>query len=455
LNRERIHIVNPGETASGPVVYWMSRDQRVNDNWALIHAANEARKRRAPLAVVFNLVPEFLGATVRQYDFMLNGLREIEKSLQKLSIPFVLLTGKPATNIPLFLKKTGAGLLVKDFSPLKINRLWTKDVAARANIPIHEVDAHNIVPCRIAAGKQEFGAYTIRPRINRRLGEFFDDFPRLRKHAYPWPHKIVPINWQKIRGTIKVDNKVAAISWLHAGEKAARKVLKEFIAKRLISYDEKRNDPNENGQSNLSPYLHFGQISAQRAAMEIMKAAAGDGAKGAFLEELIIRRELSDNFCFYNNNYDNPDGFPDWAKRTLNDHRNDPREYSYSTDQFEMAETHDDLWNAAQKEMVITGKMQGFMRMYWAKKILEWTPNVEKAMIIAIYLNDKYELDGRDPNGYAGIAWSLGGVHDRAWGERDIFGKIRYMNFGGCKRKFDVAAYIEKISRLGALGKPS
>ena len=205
-----------------------------------------------------------------------------------------------------------------------------------------------------------------------------------------------------------------------------------------------RNDPLKNGQSNLSPYLHFGQIAAQRVALEVMGSSGPTDARKAFLEELIVRRELSDNFCFYNPRYDRVDGFPAWAQATLERHRRDPRDYGYTPEQFEQAQTHDDLWNAAQREMVRTGKMHGYLRMYWAKKILEWTPSPEEALKIAITLNDRYELDGRDPNGYTGIAWSLGGVHDRPWGERKVFGLIRYMSANGCKSKFDVKGYIQK-----------
>jgi deoxyribodipyrimidine photo-lyase len=213
---------------------------------------------------------------------------------------------------------------------------------------------------------------------------------------------------------------------------------------KLSDYADGRNDPAREGQSSLSPYLHFGQIAAQRVALDVEDAPAGQKAKEAFLEELIIRRELADNFCYYNPYYDAFAGFPQWARKTLDEHRDDFREYLYTLAQFEQAQTHDNLWNAAQREMVKTGKMHGYLRMYWAKKILEWTPSPEKALEVAIYLNDRYELDGRDPNGYTGIAWSLGGVHDRAWGERKVFGKIRYMSYNGCKSKFDVAAYIKK-----------
>jgi deoxyribodipyrimidine photo-lyase len=215
----------------------------------------------------------------------------------------------------------------------------------------------------------------------------------------------------------------------------------------LRGYDENRNDPNLDGQSGLSPYLHFGQLSAQRVALEVSKDRSEHRKDvEAFLEELIIRRELSDNFCYYNHKYDSFAGFPAWAQKSLNEHRGDAREFVYTKSEFEKAKTHDELWNASQRQLVKTGKMHGYMRMYWAKKILEWTTAPEEALKIAIYLNDKYELDGRDPNGYVGVAWSLGGVHDRVWFSRPIFGQIRFMNSRGCASKFNVKEYISKFS---------
>jgi len=221
------------------------------------------------------------------------------------------------------------------------------------------------------------------------------------------------------------------------------KQLGNFLEHKLDGYERDRNDPNKDGQSGFSPYLHFGQISAQRIALEVLKSMKD---AGAFLEELIVRKELSDNFCNYNQHYDDMQGFPAWAKTSLSEHEKDRREYLYTLQELERARTHDDLWNAAQQEMLQTGKMHGYMRMYWAKKILEWTESPAAAQAAAIHQNDRYELDGRDPSGYTGIAWSLGGVHDRAWKERAIFGKVRYMNYNGAKSKFDVKAYISKWS---------
>jgi len=443
INEKRIRLLQKGNESNGPVVYWMSRDQRVHDNWALIFSQQLALEKNRPLAVVFNLVPDFLEATIRQYGFMLTGLEQLESELKKYNINFFLTKGNPETEIPSILKLLNASILVSDFDPLKIKRIWKRDVAKKINIPFYEVDAHNIVPCLFVSDKIEFGAYTIRPKIHKALPEFLDEFPELKKMKVSHLSAEI-IDWKDIKNSIKVNRDVNEIDWLKSGEQNAQIVLKDFLEKKLDRYAEERNDPNKNVLSNLSPYLHFGQISAQRIALTVNQFYGNHPSSDSFLEELIVRRELSDNFCYYNTKYDSFEGFPDWAKKTLNDHRKDKREFIYSLEEFEKAKTHEDLWNAAQIEMVKTGKMHGYMRMYWAKKILEWSKSPEEALKIAIYLNDKYELDGRDPNGYTGCAWSIGGVHDRAWTERQIFGKIRYMNFNGAKRKFDVASYIKK-----------
>jgi deoxyribodipyrimidine photo-lyase len=445
VNPKRVRVLQQGKAAPGPVLYWMSRDQRVQDNWALLFAQELALQRRAPLVVAFCLVRGFLGATRRQYRFMLQGLAEVEESLAAKGIPFCLLTGAPQEELPALVRKHSIGQLVTDFDPLRIRREWKAAVGKRIHIPFYEVDAHNIVPCWQASPKTEWGAYTLRPKIQRALPEFLERFPPLRKHPFAWA-ETVPVDWERAAGFPDVNEGVTAVDWLEPGEKAARRMLRRFLEAKLADYPDKRNDPNQDGQSHLSPYLHFGQIAAQRVALELEESSAPRLASAAFLEELIVRRELSDNFCFYNPHYDSVAGFPPWAQTTLGAHRRDPRPYLYSREELERAETHDDLWNAAQLEMVQRGKMHGYLRMYWAKKILEWTETPEQALEIAIALNDKYELDGRDPNGYAGIAWSIGGVHDRAWGDRPVFGKIRYMSYNGSKGKFDVRAYVRKYA---------
>jgi len=444
LNRKRVRVLKEGDKKAGPVVYWMSRDQRVRDNWALLFAQELALEEKVPLSVVFCLAPKFLDATMRQYGFMLKGLQQVERNLAEKNIPFFLLRGSPPSEIPRFVNNYEVGTIVTDFDPLRIKREWKEAVTEGIDIPFYEVDARNIVPCWIASPKQEYGAYTLRPKIKRALPEFLEDFPSLQKHPISWKGKRGIIDWIDAEKTLQVDRTVSEVDWIEPGENAAQKILREFLRKKLPSYRERRNDPAEDAQSNLSSYLHFGHISAQRIALEVSKNDADKESREAFLEELIVRRELSDNFCFYNRHYDSFEGFPDWAKKTLNDHRTDGRVYIYSLEDFEHANTHDQLWNAAQREMVRTGKMHGYMRMYWGKKILEWTQSPEEAPRIAVYLNDRYELDGRETNGYAGVAWCIGGLHDRAWPGRPIFGKIRYMSYNGCKSKFDVMAYIEK-----------
>jgi deoxyribodipyrimidine photo-lyase len=444
MNLKRVRTLKRGSKKKGQVIYWMSRDQRVEDNWALLYAQELALQMKAPLAVVFCLVPQFLNATLRQFGFMLKGLEQVEKSLTDLEIPFFLIEGWPKKEIPKFTSENKVSLLVSDFDPLRLKRKWKEEVANRLEIPLYEVDTRNIVPCWVASPKQEYAAYTLRPKIHRSLPEFLEEFPKLQVHPFTWSGKVKSTNWKRVVGSLEVSRDVSEVDWLEPGERAARQYLNRFLKSKLQEYAEKRNDPTKGKVSNLSPYLHFGQISAQRVALEVKKNQAKSDNKDSFLEELIVRRELSDNYCFYNEKYDKFEGFHPWAQKTLNEHRGDKREYVYSSEVFEEAKTHDDLWNAAQMEMVLKGKMHGYMRMYWAKKILEWTDSPERALEIAIYLNDRYELDGRDSNGYAGIAWSVGGVHDRAWNERPVFGKIRYMSYQGCKRKFDVKSYMQE-----------
>jgi deoxyribodipyrimidine photo-lyase len=445
VNNKRIRVLKKGHQREGHILYWMSRDQRVYDNWALAHAIELAENDDQAVVVAFALAPVFPGATWRQYDFMLKGLRKVDEQLTALNIPFYMLLGDPAETLPSFIRQHRISRMVTDFDPLKLKRQWKDQVLKKIDIPVDEVDAHNIVPCWIASDKAEFGAYTLRPKITRLLTEFLEPFPPLvRQHEPLYRHRI---NWEVVAISIQTDHSVRPVEWLTPGEKGAQTVLERFLDAPLHRYAELRNDPNEKGTSGLSPFLHFGHLSAQRVALEITQNIPRSEHTDAFLEELIVRKELSDNFCFYNAAYDSVTGFHPWAQTTLSQHRDDPREYLYSDEQFEQGLTHDALWNAAQHQMVYTGTMHGYLRMYWAKKILEWSAGPEEALKTALYLNDRYQLDGRDPNGYTGCAWSIGGVHDRAWSERPVFGKIRFMNRSGCARKFDVNNYIKLVTR--------
>ncbi|KAL7167331.1 hypothetical protein ACSBR2_037908 [Camellia fascicularis] len=448
----------PSDREMGPVVYWMFRDQRLRDNWALIHAVDQANKASVPVAVGFNLFDEFLGAKARQLGFMLRGLQQLHRDIQDtLHIPFFLFQGEAIETIPTFLEECGASLLVTDFSPLREVQSWKDEICKRVSdsVSIHEVDAHNVVPVWVASEKLEYSARTLRGKINKLLPEYLIDFPRMGPPIKKWAATNCFVDWENIiTEVVRKGAEVPELEWCEPGENAAMEVLmgskSGFLTKRLKNYSIDRNNPlKSKALSGLSPYLHFGQISAQRCAIEARNVRKlCPQAVDAFLEELIVRRELADNFCFYQPQYDSLQGAWQWARKTLLDHAPDKREHIYTREELEKAQTADPLWNASQLEMVYGGKMHGFMRMYWAKKILEWTSGPEDALAISIYLNDKYEIDGRDPNGYVGCMWSICGVHDQGWQERPVFGKIRYMNYAGCKRKFDVDGYIAYVKRL-------
>ncbi|KAK3038495.1 hypothetical protein RJ639_029793 [Escallonia herrerae] len=478
----------------GPVVYWMFRDQRLKDNWALIHAVDQANKANVPVAVAFNLFDQFLGAKARQLGFMLRGLQRLHSDIdESLHIPFFLFQarqGEAVDTIPNFLRECGASMLVTDFSPLREVLSWKEEICKRVSgsVSIHEVDAHNVIPAWVASQKLEYSARTLRGKINKLLPEYLIDFPTLGPPTRRWLTESQIIDWENlIANVVSKGAEVPEINWCEPGELAALEALmgtkNGFLTTRLKNYSSDRNNPlKPKGLSGLSPYLHFGQVGAQRCALEARRVRKlSPQAVDAFLEELIVRRELADNYCLYQPQYGSLQGAWEWARKSLMDHASDKREHIYTKEQLEKAQTADPLWNACQLEMVHYGKMHGFMRqvlpdlkivsrpslfnkragkkikkvfirstgrMYWAKKILEWTSGPVEALAISIYLNDKYEIDGRDPNGYVGCMWSICGVHDQGWQERPVFGKIRYMNYAGCKRKFNVDGYIAYVKRL-------
>eukprot|EP00213_Chloropicon_mariensis_P000313 CAMPEP_0197480958 /NCGR_PEP_ID=MMETSP1309-20131121/44295_1 /TAXON_ID=464262 /ORGANISM="Genus nov. species nov., Strain RCC998" /LENGTH=476 /DNA_ID=CAMNT_0043023065 /DNA_START=197 /DNA_END=1628 /DNA_ORIENTATION=+ len=394
----------------GPVAYLCDRDQRVQDNWALVHAMELG----SPVVVVFSFTSAMLSMGERHSCFILKGLKELEGSLSKLNIPFYLLQGEPDEQVPKLVKQLNAKALVTDMSPLREGRRWREALAEAVDVPFHEVDAHNIVPIWVTSEKQEYAARTIRSKVHRNIPTYMREIPKVEKQEFDFAQlegfqSPEPVDWELLMEMAREKGppEVSEVTWCKPGEKAALAALKgaedSFLTKkRMNKYDELRNNPTIPGAlSNLSPYLHLGQISAQRCAVEaiMFKKQNPSSSKSVdnFLEELVVRRELSDNFCFYNDLYDSVSGAASWAQMTLQHHKDDKREYLYTREQLERGQTHDDLWNAAQKELVAFGKMHGFMRMYWAKKILEWTESPEKALEDAIYLNDKYSLDGGTP----------------------------------------------------------
>ena len=443
FDERRVRYLSEPREIPGSVLYVMTRDMRLRDNWALIYAQAYALKKKVPLTILYALKAEFGGGALRQFDFKLRALELLAHDAREKGFGFVVATEDEDIAVLKFIQTHETACIVSDYSPLRIHKEWKKKILSQISIPFAEVDAHNIVPVWHASQKREYGAYTLRPKIHRLIPEFCTDFPKLRAHPIP-PLDLLQVDFESIRARATFSRVVPPVDWCLPGEKEAHKKLVDFLDTRLAGYNLRRNDPTCDGQSGLSPYLHYGMIAPQRVAYEVMhKSGIPRDDSSAFCEELIVRRELADNFCEYTLHYDSPDAFPQWARTSLDAHLQDERAYVYTREQFETAQTHDEVWNACQRELLRTGKMHGYMRMYWAKKILEWTRNYTEAMEIAIYLNDTYELDGRDPNGYAGIAWSIGGVHDRPWFDRPIFGVVRYMNASGLAKKFDVEKYVE------------
>lgn len=444
----RFRRLNQAPEHSGScVIYHMSRDQRVRDNHALLSAQKYALKRELPLLVVFNLVTQSTIRLMQHYRFLITGLQEVEQDLQKLHIGFLLTTGNPVEAIQQVSEERNASAVFLDFSPLREAVETRNRIAQALTIPVYEVDTNNVVPLWIASDKEEYSAKTIRGKIHRHLAEFLKEPAKVDSHHPAWPEPF-PNNWENALKAIAAEEPPFYQPTFVPGEKAAHKVLQQFIAKRLAQYATDRNKPDKNGLSNLSPYFHYGQLSVLRVNLEIKKAIDQLNTKEAresgeaFLEESIVRRELAQNFCYYNKNYTSIEAARDWARKTLEAHINDPRDWEYSVERLEKADTHDKAWNASQRQMMRTGKMHGYMRMYWAKKILEWSKTPQDAIDKAVYLNDKYELDGYEANGYVGILWAIAGIHDRPWFERPIYGSIRYMNDNGLKRKFDIDAYV-------------
>lgn len=430
------------------VVYWMQRAQRATANPALNIAIEAGNILRKPVVVFFQVLPRSPRGNLRHYEFMRQGLAELSVALRKRNVAFVL--GRyPEQGFLGFCSVVRPCLVVGDENPLREAERTRRRVAAKLAAPFWTVDADVIVPTRLL-GKEHYAARTIRPKLQALLPKFLKPLPNPRARVgWRQPMEYPSLDARRVLESVSIDRSVTPSTLFTGGGVAAKEILARFLRHRLRGYARKRNHPDLDGTSQLSPYLHFGQIGPHAVALAVKAADAHAADRKAFFEEFIVRRELAINFVRFNTAYDSFDASEPWADRTLRAHLRDPRKTVYSEAQLEAAETHDPLWNAAQKQMVLTGWMHGYLRMYWAKKILEWSPSPAEAFEIAVRLNDRYEIDGRDPNGYAGIAWAIVGKHDRAWGpERQVYGKIRYMSYDSTSRKFNAKAYIARIAAL-------
>ena len=439
----RIHPLNQHRIRQGDyVIYWMQASHRTRDNHALEHAIYRANRLSLPLLAYFGLTGEFPSANLRHYSFMLQGLAEVSRDLDQRGIPFIQRHEDPAAGIQALARK--ASLIVVDQGYLRTNRSWYDLVAGSVSCPVEQVETNVLVPVSIASGKEEYSAATFRPRISARVPSFLDLPPVLelqKQGNFPDIDSLPAGEPDAVLSLLDPDPGVPPVT-TPGGPRRAVELLRNFITDKLDRYAGERNDPTRDLTSGLSPFLHFGQISPVRIALEVMRTE-GEG-RDAFLEQLIVRRELAVNYVYYNPNYDSFAGLPEWARKTLEVHAKDPRDYLYPMEVLDRGDTDDPYWNAAQQQVRCTGRMHGYMRMYWGKKLLEWSPDPVTAFSRAVALNDRYQLDGRDPNGYAGIAWCFG-KHDRPWGERPVFGKVRYMNARGLRRKFDMEGYLRRV----------
>ena len=456
----RVTVRRPGAPAPGGrcVVYWMQRAQRALDNPALDVAVEAANALKQPVVIFFAPVPFYPHANLRHYTFLAQAVPDTAERARKRGIGFVL-RRYPDHSLLKFCEEVKASLVVGDENPMREPNHWRSLAAKKLSVPLWTVDADVIVPSQLLE-KEQYAARVLRPRLQKRLKQFLTQ-PSNAKAKIAWEKprglEVLPDD-----GSIDIterwkdlDRSVQPVDSFRGGTKEGLKLLHDFIRHKLAHYPERHGKPETDGTSRLSPYLHFGHIGPHTVALAVEKSRAPRSAKDDFLDQLITWRELSINFVHYNPLYDSIESAPDWAHRTLAKHAHDQRPVVYSREQLERAETHDHLWNAAQLQMLHAGWMHNYMRMYWAKKILEWSPSPAVAYQTAVYLNDKYLLDGRDPNGYAGIAWSIAGKFDRPWFDRPIFGSVRYMSGQAAAKKFDAGKYIAQMAELAADTRPA
>lgn len=451
---DRVRVLN--SSVANPqgryVLYAMRSAQRVEDNPALTLAVLRANEQAKPLVVAFCLTLDFPEANLRHFTFMLEGLAETFSSLKEIGAYPVLIEGRWPEEMAKLAEE--ACEVVLDQGYLRIHRRDTESLGARVKCRLFEVEGEAVVPIEVASEKAEYAARTVRPRIHRHLADFLHrvETPRATISGDHLELESLGSGLSDIseflRGR-KLDGEIRPVSrFFQGGPSKARDHLETFIEQRLKRYDDQRNQPQTDFTSNLSPYLHYGMLSPVHLALSVQEAAPPkDPQAESYIEELVVRRGLSQNFCHFTPNYDRWECLPEWARTTLSEHQGDPRPSSYTRTELETAQTHDPYWNAAQTEMVETGYMHNYMRMYWGKKILEWSATPQEAYETTLGLNNRYFLDGRDPVSFANVGWIFG-LHDRPWQERPIYGKVRCMMASGLERKCDPQAYVEKIEKL-------
>lgn len=454
---ERVQLLNDkaANNEGKYVLYWMQMFKRTTHNHALNFAIREANERKLPLVVYEGLKYYYPWASDRIHTFILEGVAEKRAAFEKRGIKYIfyLQTDEHAPKDTVARIAKDAALIVTDDFPCFIIPAHNAAIVKKAEIPVFAVDSNGIVPLS-RFDKEEYAAYTIRPKIKKMLGDYLKPFEEEKIIARADDLKIdcpdtqvSEKNIEKLVAECAIDHAVKASTVYHGGTANGRKRLKKFIAEILPDYDAGRNKPEKDGSSRLSAYLHFGFLSPLEIALTVKDADAPQPSKDAYLEELIVRRELSYNFTRFNADFDSLKSLPEWVHKTMREHADDKRSPIYSLEELEAARTHDELWNAAQREMLLTGEIHNYVRMLWGKNVIGWTRSYEEAFETLVHLNNKYCLDGRNPNSYAGILWCFG-KHDRPWMRRPVYGTMRYMTSGSTGKKFDSKKYIEWTKTL-------
>ena len=447
IQPERVQALNDAPVGTGGhVLYWMQQAQRTELNHALEYAVHRANELGLPLLVAFGLMDDYPEANLRHYHFLVQGLQDVSTALAARGITFVLQRGAP-DEVALRLSE-GAALLVCDRGYLRPQRRWRERVAAEARCSVVQVESDVVVPVELASDHKEYAARTLRPKLTRHLDRFLVDLPRaeLSIREAPAVEGEDLGDLDALLDRLVLDREVPPVLLFHGGTTAGKEVLATFLHDKFDDYAVNRNQPQNDYVSHMSKYLHFGQLSPVYIALQVRERGGAENAD-TYLEELIVRPELPMNFVFYEPDYDQYRCLPAWARETLAEHASDERDPLYTREQLEAAETEDPYWNAAMSEMKHAAYMHNHMRMYWGKKILEWSADPETAHATTLYLNNKYFLDGRDANSFANVAWVFG-QHDRGWTERPVFGKTRSMTAGGLERKADPKAYVQRVHDL-------
>ncbi len=434
-------------------------NRRAESNHALLWAVELANELRLPVLCYEAVTCSYPYANDRLHTFLLQGVPETSRRMRRLGIGYCFYLRRTAqdANDTLYRLAADASAVVTDDYPTFVARQHNVSAPGKLAVPYYVVDASCIVPMA-AHEKREYAAYTIRPKIHRMLPEYLKPVPPVEvERDYTgqppaWHCEVTDENIASLVASCEIDHSVAPSVSYGGGRLMAEQHLHQFLNFRLARYGKERNEPSAHATSDLSPYLHFGHIGALEVALAARAhAEAHNLAADEFLEELIVRRELAFNYARHAANPVSFDHLPQWALDTLDRHAKDAREPVYTRAQFERGETHDPLWNAAQQELLLRGKIHGYYRMYWGKKIIEWSGTHREAFETMVYLHDRYALDGRDPNTYTNILWCFG-LHDRPWQERPIFGMVRFMSYDGMRRKTNSDGYRREIDHLRLTG---